>query len=272
MSIEYHQYGEYRIPICTGKSARHLYNLPDDQIDDLRCGTEFTPEGSVFEPGGFRGTPFESRFATLDDQEIRERCEFLKRTRASILHLFVDNKVPVKDQNGHGYCWSYGAISAIEANNLAQGNDYIELCPHSVAAGHMKGADRGGWASMALKWATNRGVVPASLWPRHSRNHKLWDDPAIAEAAAAHKPDEWVDIKEGDMPALRSLLADNKACGMGLMWWGHLIMFGIVDWSDKYGWLYGQRNSHGPNFGWNGWAFHTEASAKHGGGSTVLVA
>ena len=627
---EYHQYAEYSIPVCTGKSARHLYNLPDDQIDRLRCGTEFTEDGSCMEPGGFRGTAFEDKFTYLSDQEVRELIEFHKANRSSILHLFQDNNVPVKDQNGHGYCvladtlirmadgtdrpianlklhdrvytaegnlstveqlhcrdysgdliqlrlwghshlrltpnhsvltkrgyvpareltkndwvripkavgqpckvlqtaqhaapikryaghgraddtwnnhsikelpdfieltyefgrliglyaaegfcergnsrthrvnwafninerntlaaevvnhlealfgetvqirknkangcivsvcgkqwaslfeslcgrlshnkhlhadvmsgpkdflrgvisgwmdgdgcdrktfrigatvskrlatnlfsianalglrpsinlekpqknqyaktrrpvwklriphntkndyratqdsqatwrrvreldkkqytgkvynigvagdnsyiaeglgvhncWSYGAISAVEANRLVQGIPYLEFSPHSVAAGHMKGADRGGWASMALEWAQKYGIVPDSMWPKHSRNHRLWDQSNIAEEAAKYKPLEWVNIPEGDMQALRSLLAMNMACGMGLMWWGHLIMFGIIDWSDKYGWLYGQRNSHGPNFGASGWAFHTEASAKHGGGSTVLVA
>lgn len=267
MPVDFHQYGEFKIPVCTGKSARSLYNMRPDEIDDLRCGTI-----GVFEPGGFRGTPFNDRFVRLSDQEIKERIEFLKRTRSSIIHLMHDNKVPVKDQNGHGYCWSYGAISTVEANYLAQGRDYIELSPHSVAAGYMKGKDRGGWASMALKWSTERGIVPDALWPKHSLNHRLWDDPAIAAEAAKHKPLEWVDIEDGDMEAERSLLASNFACGMGIPWWGHLIMFGIIDWSDKYGWLYGERNSHGRNFGYDGWAFHTEASAKHMGGSTVFVA
>lgn len=267
MAVEFHQYGEYRIPICTGKSARSLYNLPDDEIDQLRCGTD-----GVFQPGGFRGTPFADKFSYLDDKEIKERCEFLVRTRASILHLMEDKIVPVKDQNGHGYCWSYGAISCIEANRLVQGLPYVELSPHSVAAGYMKGKDRGGWASMALEWATEKGVVPHMLWPRHSRDYKLWDNPEIAKAAKEFIPDECVEIDSGDMAAERSLLASNFACGMGISWWGHLIMFGILAWSDKHGWLYGERNSHGPNFGWKGWAFHTEASAKHMGGSTVLVA
>lgn len=267
MPLEFHQYGEYRIPICTGKSASHLYNLRPDEIDQLRTGME-----GVWEPGGFRGTPYEDRFDYIGDQECKERIEYLKRTRSSIIHLMEDNQVPVKNQNGHGYCWSYGAISCVEANRLAQGLPYLELSPHSVAAGYMKGKDQGGWASWALKWATEHGIVPDSMWPKHSRNHKLWDDPAIAAEAAKFKPQEWVDIPEGNMAAFRSRLVSNQACGVGLMWWGHLVMFGIVDWSDKYGWLYGQRNSHGPQFGWKGWAFHTEASAKHGGGSTVLVA
>lgn len=265
---EYHQFGEYKIPICTGKSANSLYNLRPDEIDKLRCGTL-----GVWEPGGFRGTPFDDAgFTRLSDVEVKERIEFQIKNKCSILHLFEQNNVPVKDQNGHGYCWAYGAISCIEAMMLRQGLKYVQLSPHSVASRVMKGRDQGGWASMALKGSQEYGVVPDSLWPKHSRNYKLWDDPNIAAEAAKYKPIEWVDIPERDMAAERSLLASGFPCGMGIPWWGHLIMFGIVDWSDKHGWLYGQRNSHGPNFGWKGWAFHTENSAMHMGGSTVRVA
>lgn len=270
--MDYHQYGEYKIPVITGKSARAAYNLPDSDIDKLRCDTNFDEFGSCMESDGFRGTPFGDKFAYIDEAELKERCEFLKAKRASILHLMVDSNVPVKDQNGHGYCWCYGAVSAIEANRLVQGLPYVELNPHSTASRVKNGLDQGGWANEALKGAQEYGVVPASLWPKHSRDYKLWQKPEIAEAGAEYKPKEWVDIDRGDMPALRSLLGSNFACGMGLMWWGHLVMFGILDWSDKHGWLHGQRNSHGPNFGNSGWAFHTENSAMHGGGSTVFVA
>lgn len=268
--MDFHDYGGVRIPVMTGKSARAFYNLPDDEIDRLRCGTEFTEDGDCM-PGGY-GSAFQDSFAYIDDAEIKERCEFAKRQKASILHLMMAANVPCKDQNGHGYCWSYGAISAVEANRLVQGLPYERLAPHSVAAGVMNGRDRGGWAEQALEWAEKYGIVPERLWPRHSRNHRLWQQEDIKTEAAKYKPQEWVNIPRGDMRALRSLLASNFACGMGLMWWGHLIMFGIVDWSDKHGWLYGQRNSHGARFGNDGWCFHTESSAKHGGGSTVRVA
>lgn len=272
MSLPYHKYGGVRIPVITGKSARAAYNLPDDQIDQLRCDTLFDGDGDC-RGDGFRGTPFESSgIPVLDEQECKERAEFLEREKASILHLFEANAVPVKDQNGHGYCWAYGAISALEAAWLVSGRAYRELDPHSIASYVKNGRDQGGWANQALKPATDMGVVPAGVWPRHSRNHRLWNQQEIRDAAKPYRPLEWVDIPRGDMPILRSLLCSNMACGMGLMWWGHLIMFGVAAWSDRFGWLYGQRNSHGPRFGWKGWAFHTEASARHGGGSTVRVA
>lgn len=264
---EFHQFDRFNIPVCTGRSANHLYNMRPDEIDQLRTGTE-----GVFEPDGFRGTPFAARFSYMSDQECKEICEFQKAKQCSAIHLMTDNGVPVKDQNGHGYCWAYGAISAVEVSRLMQGLPYTELSPHSVAAGYMKGADRGGWASMAYEWAQKHGIVPDSLWPRHSRDYRLWDKPEIAAAAEQYKPLEVIDIDEGDMQAVRTLICQGLACGLGLMWWGHLICFAILDYSPKYGWLYGERNSHGPRFGLEGWAWHTESSAKHGGGSACIVA
>lgn len=270
--MDFHVYGgKYRIPVMTGKSARAFYNLPDDEIDRLRCGTKFTNDGECMDPDGFRGSPFESRFQRFDDQECRERAEFLEQNEASILHLFEDNKVPVKNQNGHGYCWGYGAASAYEANRLVAGSEYVELNPHSVCSEVKRGRDQGGWANEFLRHAQEAGVVPASHWRAHDRNYRAYDTPEVRAERSKYKPDEWVDIPRGDMPALRSLLASNFGCGMGLMWWGHLVAFLAVTWSDKHGWLYLQRNSHGPRFGWNGYCWHSESSARHGGGSTVMT-
>ena len=269
--MDYHVYDGMRIPVMTGENARAFYNLRDDEIDRLRCGTLFTSDGDCMGPGGFFGTPFESRFTPLSDQECRERAEFAERNKASLLHLFEVNNVPVKNQNGHGYCWAYGAVSAYEANRLAQGMPYVELNPHSVAAPVKRGRDQGGWASEALRYAQESGIVTAATWKGHDRDYRRYETAEVKAERDLYKPTEWVDIPRGDMPALRSLLVSNFACGMGLMWWRHLIAFLAASWSDKHGWLYLQRNSHGPNFGWKGYCWHNESSATHGGGSVVMA-
>lgn len=265
-----HQYGRHKIPLTNATSTRQinaLYNMRPDEIDDLRAGMI-----GPHEPGGFRGVPFTSRFDYLTDAECKEIIEFKKAKAASALDLMIAAGVPCKDQNGHGYCWAYGAISAVEISRLMQGLPYIEFSPHSVAAGYMRGADRGGWASMAYEWAQEHGIVPDSLWPKHSRNHRLWSQSDIASAAAQYKPLEVVDIEKGDMQAVRTINCLGLACGLGLMWWGHLLCFLEVDWDPKLGWLYLERNSHTSRYGNDGYAWHTERSAKHGGGSVCIVA
>lgn len=265
-----HVYDRFKIPLTNATSTRQinaLYNMSPDEIDELRCGTE-----GVWEPGGFRGVPFDSVFDRLSDQECKEIIEFKKATGCSAIHLITDEHVPCKDQNGHGYCWAYGAISAYEYGRILQRLPYVRLSPHSVAAGYMKGADRGGWASMAFEWASKYGVVPDDLWPRHSRNYRLWDQPEIAEAAAQFKPFETVEIEPGDMQAVRTAMCKGLALGLGLMWWGHLLAFLELDWDPQLGWLYLERNSHTSRYGNDGFAWHTERSAKHGGGSVVIVA
>lgn len=168
-------------------------------------------------------------------------------------------------------CWGYGACSAVEASRLVEGQPYIELSPDSVCAPVKRGRNQGGWASEWLKYAQDHGVAKQSTWRLHDTNYKRYDTPEVNNERRQFVPEEWVDVPSGDMGALRSLLASNRACGMGLMWWGHLVMFGMVAWSDKHGWLYGFRNSHGKGFGLDGWCFCTESVAKHGGGSTVYT-
>lgn len=269
--MDFHEYAGVRIPVMTSKNARAFYNLPDSEIDQLRCGTLFDDDGDCFEPGGFRGVAFEDRFSYLSDAEVKERCEFQEREAASIFHLMRDAKVPVKNQGPNGYCWAYGTCSAMEANRLVRGFDYVELSPDSVAAPVKRGRDQGGWGTEFFEYATEHGVAPQTMWKPFDRGYQKYDTPEIRAERAKYVPEESIDLGSGDMAALRTVLASNFAVGVGLMWWGHLVMFGGLAFNDKLGPLYLFRNSHGPQFGVGGWCFATESVAKHGGGTVILT-
>lgn len=269
--MDYHNYGGVRIPVMTSKNARPFYNLPDSEIDQMRAGTRFDAYGGCLEQG-FGSTPFESRFKLLDEKEMRERVEFLKRTEGSIFHLFREHKVPCKNQNGHGYCWGYGTETAREGNWIVRFGNYVEFNPHSVCAPVKNGRDEGGWGSDYWKYASKVGVLPASVYKGHDRDFRKYDTPENNALRAKYRHGEAVELSRGNMQQLYSVLASNIGAGVGWMWWGHLIGALILDWSDKYGWLTGIRNSHGPNFGWDGWVFATESVATHGGGTVILTA
>lgn len=269
--MDFHQYAGVRIPVMTGKSARAFYNLPDSEIDKLRCGTNFDDDGRCLEQG-FGATPFEDRFKYLDEKQIREQAEFLERESASIFALFREHNVPVKNQNGHGYCWGYGTETAREGNWLVRNKEYIEFNPHSVCAPVKNGRDQGGWGSDYWKYAHETGVLPASVWKGHDRDFRSYDTPENNALRAKYRHGEAVELPRGDMHALQSVLASNFGAGVGLMWWGHLVGFLGLSFSDKHGPLYLFRNSHGPNFGVEGWCFATEPVATHGGGTVILTA
>lgn len=271
--VAYHKYDGDKIPIITRKNGhRALYNMSPDEIDRMRCDTVFSEDGECMEPGGFQAADFESSgIKRLSEDEIREAVEYQKKNRSSLYHLLKDLKAPCEHQNGHGYCWAYGLVAALVAAIAFSLRRFVRLDAHSVAAGYMKGRDRGGWASMALEWIAKYGVVPFGVWPKHSRNHRLWEKAEIKEAAAKFRAPETFNIRSGDMQALDSCLAANIACGMGLMWWGHLVCFYAVDYSPEHGKLRLMRNSHGSRFGRDGWAWVAESPARHGGGSAVRV-
>ena len=222
--MKYHEYDGVKIPVMEGKSARSFYNLPDEEIDKQRCDTWFNEGGDCMEPGGFRGTAFEDAFEYLSDDECRELVEIQKKNRSGLFHLFRDHKVPVKNQGPNGYCWGYGACTAYEAALLVRDRDYTELSPDSVCAPVKRGRDQGGWASEFLEYADDHGIAPQTMWKKHDRNYRKYDTPEVNEARKEFIPDEWVNLKRGDMQAVRTLLATNNGCGLGLMWWYHFRM------------------------------------------------
>ena len=269
---DYIDYCGARIPVHTGKSARGLYNLPDDEIDHFRNGTNFTEDGSLFVEGEGFGTPFEERMPTIPLAEAKERAEFLEANGATLFDVARRLNIPCKNQNGLPFCWGYGALTAYELNYAGRYNRYTELSADLTCAEATGGRSRGGWANEFLKVAEKRGIAPQSMVKHHDRNFRKYDTPEVNAERAKYIPTEWLDFKRGDMDALRSCLVSNIAAGMGLMWWGHLVAFAGWTWRPKYGELWLYRNSHSKRFGNDGWAFCTTGPATHGGGSAVLVA
>lgn len=270
MGITYVDYGGLRIPVMESKRANPLYNLPQDEIDKLRNGGLFDQNRSHC----YASVPFSARHEYLDDEQIKKRIGFAQYNKATLAHQMVDAKVPCKQQNGHGFCWMYGCVSAVECSRLAQGLPYVELNPHTSAAGRTGGRDRGGFSDEGFEWLASNGVIPASAYDGRNLREclKLWDDPAMVTEAAKYKALEFEEIEAGDMRALRTLLADNKGVAIGLSWWGHMIVCLGLMLDDSLGWLYLIRNSHGPQFGNDGFCFLTESVAKHMGGAVALVA
>lgn len=273
MSVPVHVYDGDPIPIITRKNGhRALYNMRPDEIDRMRCDTEFIDGDCVPDPEGELKTFGDADIPRLSEAEIKDIVEWQKATRSGLYHVCKDLGVLCENQNGHGYCWFYGVVAAMVANYAHAMGRYIRLDAHSGAAGYMRGKDRGGLARWALEWIAEHGVVPYGMWPTHSRDFRLWDDPEIAAEAARYRVPESYRLSPGDMSAVDSCLASNLSCGVGLNWWGHLIAYYAVDYSPKYGKLRLMRNSHGERFGRDGWAWLTESPARIGGGSTIIVA
>lgn len=272
MAIKFFDYGGLKIPIMESKSANPFYNLSQDEIDKLRCGTLFSKRDGCVR-GKFQGPSVEDEFSILTDAQVKSRVEFIIANKASIAHMMVDANVPCKDQNGHGFCWMYGCVSAVEGNRLVQGLPYTQLNPHTAAAGRTGGRDRGGFSDEGFEWLQDRGCVPSSIYSGHSlrESDSIWDDAEAAAAAAEYQVLDWAVFKNGDMVSLRSTLADLKASAIGLSWWGHMVVFVGLALHPDLGWIYLIRNSHGSKFGNNGFCFLTESVAKHMGGGVALV-
>lgn len=165
-----------------------------------------------------------------------------EKNESSLFHMYMRSADKwLLDQNGHGYCWAYSTGDAFMFDRLKQNLPFIKINPHATAAIIMKGADRGGWCGLSMKWAREHGYAVEGTgpgeWPLHSRSLKH-DTPELRTAMALHKADEsWFDLgrREYDQVLAKrqlwTMTAQNNPCpadwmrhshSMDLVWMAYI--------------------------------------------------
>lgn len=145
--------------------------------------------------------------------EWSDRIKMLEREQATIRHILErgdgGKEIPPTDQNGHGYCWAYSTGGAVQVVRALQGQPYVALNPHAVAAIIKRGRDEGGWCGLSAKFLRETGIPSFEFWPRHSRDLSN-DTPVMRANAALHKvTEEWVDLTRD---VYDQNLADDVIC------------------------------------------------------------
>ena len=171
-------------------------------------------------PAGSFGTPF--NIPLIPESEWRERIEHQERTRSSLVHLADDAGLKVLDQNGTNYCWINGTIRAMELFRLANGMPTVKLSPASVGAPIKNYRNEGGWGIEGLRYLTQYGAVPVSMWPANAIDRRY--DTAESKAIRGQfMVKEWFELPARSFEALATCLLLNIPVSAGYNWWGHQI-------------------------------------------------
>jgi hypothetical protein len=129
------------------------------------------------------------------------------------------------NQNGLGYCWTWGGTAALMCARAAEDKDTVQLAP--VSAGYLVGwANRGNYLSSYVKGCRDNGIAPTSHVPdsaMHKPNPRLFADGWDTERRKYRLDKTW-DCRPSAMTqhCVSGLLA-SRAGYIAYNWWGHAL-------------------------------------------------
>jgi hypothetical protein len=138
--------------------------------------------------------------------------------------FILASNIPVKDQDGLGYCWVYASTTAVEVVRALEGLPLAVLSPESVGGPITGWRNEGGYGEDACKQLADAGACLESFMDApNSLSHKRWKAGWEADCAN-HKIDhEWWDVTTFD--EIITLLLARQPVSVGLDWWGHQVCF-----------------------------------------------
>ena len=174
--------------------------------------------------------------------------------------------IPVKDQDGLGYCWVYASTECVEAVRALQGQPFVELSPESVGGPLTGWHNQGGNGLDALDQLTKAGACSVSFMDSaNSLSQRRWKTGWQADALNHRITDAWASIDDGNFDAVMTAALLRLPVSIGLDWWGHQVL--ITEPVDIGGGRFGLgfRNSWGKTYGDDGYDTLDESKAKPDG-------
>lgn len=242
--------------------------IDDDTPNDLLFNfkVDGVPVALGCEPRDYGVSPVEmfappSDIPMIPRSQWSDRIKEMEANKSRTSDVMRRAKIPCQYQNGDGYCWSYSTTGAVKALRALNGQAFIDLNPHSVAAIIKKGANVGGWAALSAEFLEKNGVADTKRWPKLSRDYRRYDTPETRANMALHKVTEtFVDLTRNvydrnlNFEQMMSCLLQNIPVAIDLMWWRHSVV--AVDPVEIEPGSFGPRiwNSHGPTYGDDGYA------------------
>lgn len=164
------------------------------------------------------------------------------------------------NQNGTSYCWINAPVQCIHYVRAIQGEKHVALSPASVGAPIKGYRNVGGWGSQGLKYMTEHGVAPQSLWPANGINRK-YDTEEVRKERLKYVVDEWWELRANSFDHLVTCLLLGYPVAIGLNWWSHEVTACKVAVRGGDDFLVDIDNSWGTGYGEDGHALLSQSKA-----------
>lgn len=138
--------------------------------------------------------------------EWKDRIDDLKDKKARLTDILDQLQILADDQNGFGYCWSYGTVQAFILTRAIMGLPYRKLNPHALAAQVMQFRDRGGNTFDAIPWLVEKGCPTYDTWPQWSMDRSLATSKAVKEESVKYRLTEHYELDPNNLDQKMTLL------------------------------------------------------------------
>lgn len=140
---------------------------------------------AVIPPSSLVPYSYDDMVKMIADQEAAKsrNSDILRRGDAG-------KPIPSLDQNGQGFCWSYGTTGALQGVRARMNLPYKRLSGHANACLIKNYRDEGGWGALSLEYAitAGRGIPDVDHWKEKSMSRSN-DTPEMHANAKLYMPD-----------------------------------------------------------------------------------
>jgi len=208
--------------------------------------------------------PFEDVMPLIPRDEWRDRIKE-KDANGSWLKNAV-GEIPVKDQDGLGYCHAYGTVSVLEILDMIATGRYFDLSGESVGGIVTGWQNRGADPMQDLAVAIKYGACESSYMDRpNSISPSRWKT-GWQQNALQHRMAEYWDLRVPGktFDAVMTCYLYSYPIGLGYGWWSHFIHGGFRARYNETKRCFDieERNSWGKNYGDNGYFWLPEGTGR----------
>ena len=218
------------------------------------CNPEAPEEHLPFMNGTF---PLAKPFPRDEwDERIKE-----KDAKKSWLHDMVRGKKKTLHQNGKNHCWLNAGANGIMYKLVSQRGWTPQLAPSSMAW-VVNWANVGGYASQCIKAASERGCCTVDFAAGDANNcnprsyKQGWEQDALKHLVVS-----WAPVPDPLFDYTVSLCFVDEGCWGGCNWWRHAIYGAAKVRNNRGRYEILIDNSHGADFGEDGFGWLTEERA-----------
>lgn len=239
--------------------------------EDRGCKTGLLPEPPEFAAGKLpHAPPFSEFFKPIPRSEWKDRIK--AREDRPLSRLIRQAGIPTFSQGGTNWCWAYAATKMACTCLALQGTPLV-LAPESVAGPASGWRNAGGTLTQGLNQLRKGGACTRDfvLQPNTVSARALKD--GWQQNALLHRVDEYYSLIGRDVwDQMVTALFDPFAIACGLAWWEHALCYldPVILPDGTVGIQHD--NSHGSNYGEDGFAVFTESRGTPETGWGVIAA